>query len=225
MATKLRNNINPKVREIVKDIEARIEGRATIKETFSTPLGRILKLWGQELNEEIGRQLSTVLVKGRKRSDLQKSFSLRNPKISAKTVEIDSIAAYYWQYIEYGVNGIIDTPAPGSPFKYEEASKTRRHPLQGPKTFQQAVKNWVPRAKVKPNGAFMMKHRNSSSEQLYNSWAFAIRNSIMNRGQKPKPFVDKALSDEVKNEFSKILLEVTGVPFDVVIRKPEIKTA
>jgi hypothetical protein len=221
-----RDKIKAEAKRIEDEIRRQALGSADAGlTTFKTPLSRVLNAWGELLSVAMAEELSKLTVNKREDTDLANSITMAKPTIGIESISVEVLGADYWKYVNYGVNGINrdaknNSIGPGTKrFSYSEASLTR---AGSGKSHAEAIRDWIPRARVYPNASFIAKHGKSGNAKLYNSWAHAIARSIKNRGLKAKPFVSNTVTPKTEKLLSQVLLDVTGVAIDVrFLRNPQ----
>jgi hypothetical protein len=197
------------VKQLQKEISDSVSGKDSITpSTYQSPFKKALQLFSNELANQLKAQLKKYLVKSQP-SELGQSLTVAPIKeISDSVVTTSILAAYYWRFINYGVDGRIKKY--GSPYKYKPS-----YSYKPAYSHAEAIKEWVPTTGFKPTLTYSVKTK-KPIKWTYDSWAFVIARNIKERGLKPKPFVD----DVVDNPL--ILEEIGGVAFSILDKQIDV---
>lgn len=164
--------------------------KSVLQNTDKSPLALLL----EQLTNEIINDLVEATHKRDINASGKMSASISITDVETKGSEISvgifiPSEHYYWKYINYGVNGT----------EVNHGAPSWGTAPSGTPSFKDSIKSWVQsRGVVKPD-----------SFSNYDSFAFAIMNSIKKKGKAPRPFfedvVNKDLIPRLKKPIEKLL--------------------
>jgi hypothetical protein len=158
----------------------------------NSPLSQLLL----EITNELIAEMRFNLKDSRATGNLEQSILPTN--IQANSVEIT--APHYWKYINYGVNGtVINRGAP-----------THGPGINTGLSFHDAIEKWI-----KDKGIPI------PNEMTIEGLAYAIQNSLVQKGQKATHFFDKVITPEKINEISKPISALLKQSIITLIKKPK----
>lgn len=130
--------------------------------------------------------------------------SLKATKVTQKgnevSIQISVGDAFYWKFVNFGVNGSEvnhGAPAWGTQPKQE-------------KSFHQAILDWIP-----TTGTTLPEQFGS-----YDSWAWAIQESIKKNGKQARPFFTDVVNDALTEAMREPISNLLGRAITVNIVEP-----
>lgn len=164
-----------------------------------TPMEELLKSLCQDVSDQLVEALDSRGVKAS--LNLRQSIKPESQvTINGSEVTIGIKADFYWKFVNYGVNGTeVNHGAP---------SWGTQPPQE--KSFHQSIVEWIP-----TTGSTL-----PSGFASYDSWAWAIQNSIKKKGQAPRPFYTDVVNDELVEYLRKPISDLLGRSIQINIVDP-----
>ena len=161
----------------------------------------------EELLKSLCQDVSDQLVESLDSHGVKASLNLRQSikpesqvTINGSEVTIGITADFYWKFVNYGVNG--------SEVNHGAPSWGTQPPQE--KSFHQSVLEWIP-----TTGSTL-----PSGFASYDSWAWAIQNSIKKKGQEARPFFTDVVNDELVEYLRKPISDLLGRSIQINIVDP-----
>lgn len=164
----------------------------------NSPLGSLLL----ELAQDVTDQLTASLDKYGINASRNLRQSIRPLKVTNEggTIAIPIEADFYWKFVNYGVNGYeVNHGAP---------AWGRQEPQD--KSFHQSILEWIPTTGTTLPDGF----------QSYDSWAWAIQESIKKNGKEPRPFFTDVVNDKLTEYLREPIMKVLGRSIEITIVEP-----
>lgn len=159
-----------------------------------------------ELLQRIVQDVINQLTKRIDHYNIGASNNLRQSVIPTKveskggTVSIGIEADFYWKFVNFGVNGSeVNHGAPA----------WGKQPAQE-KSFHQAILDWIP-----TTGTTLPEQFGS-----YDSWAWAIQESIKKNGKQARPFFTDVVNDALTEAMREPISNLLGRAITVNIVEP-----
>lgn len=163
-----------------------------LKNEPNNPLSKLLL----DLTNDLIADMRENLNKSRASGNLQQGII--PTKIEADNIEVT--APHYWRYVNYGVNGtLINRGAPD----HGPGLKTGI-------SFHDSIKKWI-----------YDKGIQLPEDKTLDQLAYAIQNSLIQKGQAPTHFFDKVVTPERIKEMSKPIYKLLKQSIITVIKKPK----
>lgn len=173
--------------------------KAILENKGSSPLSELLV----SLVEGVVNDLKEALVARNINTTslgLSQSLGVSNISFNGDSVSVGITAEFYWKYINYGVNGTeVNHGAP-------EWGKSPA----GVKSFKESISEWIPQRGVMLPQEF----------RTFDSFAFAIMNSIKKKGKAPKPFFEDVVNESLVAKLQEPISNVLGRAIIVNIVSP-----
>lgn len=152
-----------------------------------SPMAELLQRVVQDVIDQLSERIDHYAISASE--NLKQSLTPTNVESKGGTVSISIDAAFYWKFVNYGVNGTeVNHGAPA----------WGKQPAQE-KSFHKAILDWIP-----TTGTTLPEQFTS-----YDSWAWAIQESIKKHGKAKRPFftdvVNEALIEQIREPISNLL--------------------
>lgn len=174
------------------------------KDILSNRANSVLTSLLEDLTTDIIIQLKEAMVAKNVNASqgLSQSITMSNTS-KGKQVSIAIGMDFYWKYVNYGVNGTrVNNGAPS----WGTAPKSGV-------SFHQAILNWIPHRNVK------LDNREGGAK-TYDQLAWAIQNSVIAKGQKPKHFLEEVINKDLIKVLEKPIRELLGKAIKINIVSP-----
>lgn len=171
----------------------------TLRNSPRSPLGELLTNLTQSIIDQLrgaidARRISTST------NNLSQSIVPSKASFNGSEVSIELSMAYYWKYINYGVNGtVVNHGAPswgGAP--PSEVS------------YLDSILQWIPARGLMLPAEF----------KTYKSFAFAIMQSIKEKGKAPRPFFEDVINESTIRFLREPIARVFGESIKIIIKSP-----
>lgn len=165
----------------------------------STPMENLLRTLCQDVSDQLVESLDKHGVKAslNLRQSIQPDSKV---VINGSEVTIGIKADFYWKFVNYGVNGTeVNHGAP---------SWGTQPPQE--KSFHQAILDWIPTTGTTLPSGFAS----------YDSFAWAIQESIKKKGQEPRPFFTDVVNNELVEYLRKPISDLLGRAIKINIVDP-----
>jgi len=170
-----------------------------LNNTPDSPLAKLL----QELLNDIIEKLRQSLIDrniNTSRRELSQSMKPTQVEYNGNQVSIALEMAYYWKFINFGVNGTeVNHGAP---------SYGSLPPAE--KSFKESILEWIPARSVQLPPQF----------KSYDSFAFAIMTNVKKRGQAPRPFFEDVINDQTAEYLREPIERLLGKSIEIAIAAP-----
>jgi hypothetical protein len=165
--------------------------RDILKGKESSPLVQFIQGNLQELIVEIRAKGGEMGVLASR--NLVQSFGIKEPiEANEQGVNATIVADDYWKFVNYGVNGTLNTTAPNW--------KALGYSMGSMAEFVKKIEQWMPFRNIKPLGKETMTER-----------AEGIAFGILKRGKVARPFVTETIKEtKVFKEMAKGIGEMLG---------------
>ena len=172
---------------------------ASLRNEPNSPLSQLL----QELLNEIIEKLRQALIDrniNTSRRELSQSMLPTQVSYEGSTVSIGLEMAFYWKFVNFGVNGTeVNHGAP---------SYGSLPPAE--KSFKDSILEWIPARSVQLPPQF----------KTYDSFAFAIMTNVKKRGQAPRPFFGDVINDQTAEFLREPIEALLGKSIEIAIAAP-----
>lgn len=169
--------------------------KEVLKNNASSPLVGVLQLILQDVSDRLRESIDKQGISAS--NNLKQSIQVTGVEDSGSALSIGISAAYYWKYMNYGVNGTQQNW--GAPV-WGTAPKTD-------KTFKQSIDEWIRDRGIQLPESF----------KSYDSFAWAILKNKIKFGQEPKPFVDQVINAKLVEEIREPIEAIFGRSLEIQI--------
>jgi hypothetical protein len=147
--------------------------RQSLKTIASTPIGEVLSDFANHQINELKRNQKRYST-----GSLNQSFSFQFGK-DEDGVSVEFLANDYWDFINSGVNGLVNNY--GSPYSFAQYAKTTT--TQG-WNFKESIGLWIQSKGIK------------ADDEDYDGLAYVIMRSVKEKGIKPNHFLDETFNED-----------------------------
>jgi len=186
-----------------EEIKALLNNVGTSKAILKNEPGSLLGALLVDLMQDVTERLQKALVDRQvntSRRNLSQSIKPGEVVYTGKEVAVGVSMDFYWKYVNYGVNGTeVNNGAPNwGPAPAQE------------KSFFESIRDWIPTRGVSLPPEFTS----------YESFTFAIMNSVKKEGQKKRPFFEDVVNNNLIQELKGPIERVMGRAIEVSIVAP-----
>ena len=172
--------------------------KAILNNTPSNPLSALLLKLTQDVIADLRKAIAARDVDASR--NLSQGIKPTKVIYSGKSVSVGVTMDFYWKYVNYGVNGTeVSHGAPN----------WGKAPGSGV-SFHDSIKNWISQKGIGLPEQF----------KTYDSFAWAVQNSVVKNGQKPKPFFEDVINDQLINVLKKPIQKLLGKSIKLNIISP-----
>jgi hypothetical protein len=164
----------------------------------NSPLGNLLVKLNQAIIDDLQQSIQARDVNASR--NLSQGITPSDVIINGNEVEVNISMDFYWKYINYGVNGTEvnhNAPSWGSA------------PTQT-LSFHDSILAW------KSDRGITLP----SNFEDYDSFAWAIQNSIIRKGKKPRPFYDDVINEKLVKILEAPIKKLLGESIKLTIVAP-----
>jgi hypothetical protein len=168
----------------------------------NSPLGNLLVNLNQAIIDDLQQSIQARDINASR--NLSQGITPSDVIINGNEVEVNISMDFYWKYINYGVNG-RGTEADvhkGSPSWGSEPTQTL--------SFHDSILAW------KSDRGLTLP----SNFDDYDSFAWAIQNSIIRKGKKPRPFYDDVINEKLVKVLEAPIRKLLGESIKLTIVAP-----
>lgn len=149
--------------------------KTVLDNSNESPLAKLLKELNQAIIDDLQVSIQERDINASR--NLSQGITPSDVIIRGSEVEVNISMDFYWKYINYGVNGTEVNH--GSPNWGSAPSQTL--------SFHESILAW------KSDRGITLP----SNFDDYDSFAWAIQNSIIRKGKKPRPFYDDVINEKL----------------------------
>lgn len=172
--------------------------KAILNNTAGNPLSVLLQELTQEVIDDLRKAMQDRNVDASR--NLSQSIKPTKTLYNGKAVSVGITMDFYWKYVNYGVNGTeVSHGAPS----WGKASGSGV-------SFHDSIKNWISQKGIGLPEQF----------KTYDSFAWAVQNSVVKKGQKAKPFFEDVINDQLINVLKKPIQKLLGKSIKLNIISP-----
>jgi hypothetical protein len=173
--------------------------KAILNNDSNSPLAELLVTLTQSVVEELKSSMEKRKINTTSRG-LSQSVKPTNVNVNGSSVSVGISMAFYWKFVNYGVNGTeINRGAPnwGS------------SPSSG-KTFLDSIKEWIPQRGLSLPSQF----------DDFEEFAFAIMANVKKHGKEGRPFFEDVINKSLVAKLEAPISKVLGRAIQVTIIAP-----
>lgn len=172
--------------------------KAILKNTAGNPMSVLLQQLTQDVIDDLRKAIAARDIDASR--NLSQSIKPTKATYNGKAVSVGLEMDFYWKYVNYGVNGTeVSHGAPN----------WGKAPSSGI-SFHDSIKNWVAQKGIGLPEQF----------KTYDSFAWAVQNSVVKKGQKAKPFFEDVINDQLINVLKKPIQKLLGKSIKINIIAP-----
>lgn len=172
--------------------------KTVLDNSNNSPLGNLLVKLNQAIIDDLQQSIQARDINASR--NLSQGITPSDVIINGNEVEVNISMDFYWKYINYGVNGTEvnhNAPTWGS-----APSQTM--------SFHDSILAWKSdRGITLPEGF-----------EDYDSFAWAIQNSIIRKGKKPRPFYDDVINEKLVKVLEEPIKKLLGESIKLTIVAP-----
>lgn len=172
--------------------------KTVLDNSNNSPLGNLLVKLNQAIIDDLQQSIQARDINASR--NLSQGITPSDVIINGNEVEVNISMDFYWKYINYGVNGTEvnhNAPTWGS-----APSQTM--------SFHDSILAWKSdRGITLPEGF-----------KDYDSFAWAIQNSIIRKGKKPRPFYDDVINEKLVKVLEEPIKKLLGESIKLTIVAP-----
>ena len=172
--------------------------KAILNNTPSNPLALLLQELTQGVIDDLRKAIHTRGIDAS--NNLSQSIKPTKTNYNGKSVSVSIEMDFYWKFVNYGVNGT--EVSHGSPSWGKAPSSDY--------SFHDSIKNWVAQKGIGLPESF----------KTFDSFAWAIQNSVVKKGQKPKPFFEDVINEKLVNVLKAPIQKLLGKSIKLNIISP-----
>jgi len=172
--------------------------KAVLNASPQSPLAELLQRTIQDVIDQLTKQIDHYAIGASE--NLKQSITPTKLESKTGSISIGIDADFYWKFVNYGVNGSEvnhGAPAWGA------------QPKQN-KSFHQAILDWIP-----TTGSTLPEQFSS-----YDSWAWAIQESIKKNGKAARPFFTDVVNDALTAQIKEPIQNLFGRSIEINIVEP-----
>ena len=162
--------------------------------TSDNPMTELLT----RLVNELIMDMRKLLVESRATGNLEQSIIPK--ELNPETIALDAQDAFYWKYVNYGVNGT----------KVNRGAPTHDKAPSSNLSFHDSITKWLGDKGIVP-----------PEEMTRESYAYLIMGKLKRDGMEGTHFIDKVVTDQRINEMSKPISALLKESIIVYIKKPK----
>ena len=177
--------------------------KAILEQKNDNPLFQLLEDIMNQVRDEITANAFKYDVNAS--MEMMNGIKVNDAYLDGNSVTVELYAepeAFYWKYIDQGVNGaVVNRGAPN----------WGKAPV-GTKTFEQAIDKWIVDRGIVPESG--------TSPQDYKNLNNTIRYFIHQLGKEPRPFVSDVLNENIVTLFREPIERLVGRAIQINIETP-----
>jgi len=172
--------------------------KAVLNNTAGNPMSALLLKLTQDVIDDLRKAIAARDIDASR--NLSQGIKPTKVIYNGKAVSVGIEMDFYWKYVNYGVNGTeVSHGAPN----------WGKAPDSG-YSFHDSIKSWIAQKGIGLPEQF----------KTYDSFAWAVQNSIVKKGQKPKPFFEDVVNDQLINVLKKPIQKLLGKSIKINIISP-----
>jgi len=171
----------------------------TLTNQPNSPLAQLMQALLNDIIERLRQSLIDRNINTSRR-ELSQSMQPTALEYEGNRVSIGLEMAYYWKFINYGVNGTEVNHGAPSYGSLPPATKS----------FKDSILEWIPARSVQLPPQF----------KTYDSFAFAIMTNVRKRGQAPRPFFEDVINDQTAEFLREPIERLLGKSIEIAIAAP-----
>lgn len=176
--------------------------KTSLDSSNNSPLGNLLVKLNQAIIDDLQQSIQARDINASR--NLSQGITPSDVIINGNEVEVNISMDFYWKYINYGVNG------KGTEADVHKGSSTWGSAPAQTMTFHDSILAWKSdRGITLPEGF-----------KDYDSFAWAIQNSIIRKGKKPRPFYDDVINEKLVKVLEAPIRKLLGESIKLTIIAP-----
>lgn len=173
--------------------------KAILNNTPNNPLSLLLQELTQGVIDDLRKAIHTRGIDASR--NLSQSIKPTKTQYNGKAVSVAIEMDFYWKFVNYGVNGT--EVSHGSPSWGSVANDSGV-------SFHDSIKNWVAQKGIGLPEQF----------KTYDSFAWAVQKSVIKKGQKPKPFFEDVINEQLAKVLKAPIQRLLGKSIKLNIISP-----
>lgn len=176
--------------------------KTVLDNSNNSPLGNLLVKLNQAIIDDLQQSIQARDINASR--NLSQGITPSDVIINGNEVEVNISMDFYWKYINYGVNG------KGTEADVHKGSPTWGSAPAQTMTFHDSILAW------KSDRGITLP----SNFEDYDQFAWAIVNSVIRKGKKPRPFYDDVINEKLVKVLEEPIKKLLGESIKLTIVAP-----